>query len=317
MSEIHNSTKAQRREEERKKSQLQKAEDIAYTINHALSCMTTDTLIQPFTTAAAGAFFDKKLNIGCTAHDHGAHRHVHEVVNPSFGQRFSHFTKQVARKEFWLEAKHWFKGEVYGDVGAVIPTILIQRYAPNVMNDVRNLLEPALGWAFKMGAHDAAKQWAKKNFVSEDSEAFKQKQQQIYEHEVSHLPQAFMWNVFSFPIGMAGQYHELRQEVIKGVLAADKLDLWKIGKQKAIGALISNGLLIGGRALAPGAFIEWDRFNSQNIIIPTTKVIGSTIGIDSETVDKVAKKQEEMGGHHHFTERLAAEEKSTPALLQP
>lgn len=268
---------------EREKSRQERAEDIAYTLNHAISCMTTDTIIQPLINTAGSTFFDKEIHIGCmTPHGHETHTpHTHLVSNPTLAQRTSHFFTEVRGKRFWQEAGHWFQGEVYGDVGGVIPTILIQRFAPSFMQDIRNTLEPMLGWAFKWGAEGSAKQWGKRQFLDDSSAEVQNKQKEIYEHEMQHLPQAFVWNVFAFPVGMIGQ----RVEMFKHGMG-DKAGWGRIGKQKLIGAAISNGLLLGGRALWPSAFGGWDSFNSKNIIAPTTRVVGGLLGLDKEAIER-------------------------------
>lgn len=314
MSETKNKTVTQEREEERQKTQLQKAEDIAYTINHAISCGVTDLGIQPYIYAGVVNHFPswlqwlKNLMEG-HAHDHDHshhkdHRHngkIHHAPAPE---------SKVQPPGFWKNVVHYLQAEIYGDVGAIPLTIAVQRFAPGFMQDIRKFIEPIAGKAFREGAEKASIKWAERNGFFAGSDEQKAKANELYEYEMQHLPQAVMWNAFAWPTNIVLQRYVFKDPHHSHGLAA-------ITTAKTFGAIFSNGVLLGGRAVAPDLAHQWDKWNSEHIIAPATKIIGGVIGIDRETVDKVAKKQEESGGHRHFADRIQAEEKALTPLLQP
>lgn len=253
---------------ERAKTEQQRAEDVAYTINHAISCGITDMFIQPY----AGAWIQTKAEKGTLpswlrwvthifeSHDEHDHAHGHEHGHG-----------------FWHNTKHWAVGEALGDIGAVPLTILVQRQLPQMMHGIRSLLEPVMGGMFRAGADRSAQAWALKNGLASDVQATKAKADEIYEHEVSHLPQALMWNVFSFPINIASQR-----------MMGNKAGLGTLVAGKTFGALVSNTMLIGGRAVVPEAAHRWDRWSSKHLIIPTSRIVGGMVGIDGKVMEKAA-----------------------------
>ncbi|MFZ4125411.1 MAG: hypothetical protein ACOYJ2_05000 [Rickettsiales bacterium] len=306
MSDTKNKTAAQEREDERQKTQLQKAEDIAYTINHAISCGVTDLGIQPYIYAGVVNHFPSWLqwikNL-MEGHDHPHHHDDHHEPEQKPKTK-------IKPPGFWKNVGHYLQAEIYGDVGAIPLTIAVQRIFPEFMEDIRKWIEPIAGKTFREGAEKASIKWAQRNGFFEGSEQQKAKAHELYEYEMSHLPQAVMWNAFAWPTNIVLQRYVFKDPHHSHGLAA-------ITTAKTFGAIVSNGMLLTGRAVAPDLAHQWDQWNSKHIIAPVTKVIGSTIGIDHETVDKVAKKQEEMGGHRHFAERLQAEERATTPPLLP
>ena len=262
------------RERERGKSAEDKAGDVAYTINHALSCGTTDVVLQPVIAAAFG------VNVGC---GHPEHHHPQE---------------KLTLKSFAHEAGHYFKGEVVGDFIAVPMTIGVQRMFPDFMHGLRKLLEPLTGWAFRLGANHTAQQWGRKAGFADDSAEVKARADMIYEHEVEHLPQAAVWNMFAYPIGAFGQK-----------AMGHGRGYGEIFKSKLVGAAVSNGLLIGGRMVAPGAAQQWDKVLGDNVFMPVGRVVGKAFGVDESTMEKVQKKHADMG----WQERLEHEKETSPA----
>ena len=83
------------------KSSAQHAENIAYTINHALACTATD-FIDPWIGRMTQKYLRQRVSIGC-GHDHSA----------------DHGT-----------AWQGVVGELVGDFGAVPVTVAVQHYAP-------------------------------------------------------------------------------------------------------------------------------------------------------------------------------------------
>lgn len=261
---------------EKAKTDAQRAGDIAYTINHAVSCGTTDVVLQPVIAAAFG------INVGCNHPDH------------------HHPAQQLTLRSFAHEAGHYFKGEIFGDFVAVPLTIGIQRFFPNFMHGVRRLIEPLTGWAFRLGAEHAAKQWGKQHGLAADSPEVAARANAMYEHEVRHLPQAVVWNMFAYPIGAFGQKAMGHGRAYP-----------EIFKSKLVGAAVSNGLLIGGRMLAPGAAQRWDRFAGNTIVLPVSKVAGKAFGLDEKTI-------KEAHAHASWEDRIATQDASpTPNSPSP
>lgn len=246
------------REQEKAKDDEQKANDIAYTINHALSCGTTDVVLQPVIAATFG------INVGC---NHPGH---------------THGKQKLTWKSFAHEAAHYFKGEIIGDIAAVPLTIGVQRLFPDFMNGLRKILEPVFGWAFRLGANHTAKQWAKKQGIAPDTPEVKAHADMVYEHEISHLPQAAVWNMFAYPIGAFAQ-----KAMGHGVAYG------QIFKSKLVGAAVSNGILIGGRMIAPGAAQKWDEFTTDKLFLPVSKTVGRVFCVDQKAMEKAAKRQKE------------------------
>lgn len=256
----------QQKQAEKTKTEHDRAGDIAYTINHAISCGTTDVVLQPVIAAAFG------INVGC---NDPSHRHP--------GQKFS-------LRSFLHEAGHYLKGEIIGDLVAVPLTIGVQRLFPNFMHGVRRVVEPLVGWAFRLGASHSARRWGQAQGLAADAPEVQAQADAMYEHEVQHLPQAVVWNMFAYPIGAFGQKAMGHGSEYK-----------QIFKSKLVGAAVSNGILIGGRMLAPGAAQKWDRFAGDNFIAPVSKTVGKAFGVDEKTMQQTR-------AHASWEDRIATPE---------
>jgi hypothetical protein len=269
---------ASARELEKAKTSQRRAEDVAYTINHALSCGTTDVLLQPLIAAATG------LNVGCSdpshrehhGHDHHGHDH-HE--HKHHGHDHPPKKPKLTLKTFAHVAGHYLKGEIIGDVVAVPLTIGVQRLFPNFMNGLRNLLEPLVGWAFRGGANRTARNWAQNQGLAADAPEVKSYAEEVYQHEMSHLPQAVVWNMFAYPIGAVVQKK-----------TGHNSSYPEIFKSKAIGAVVSNGLLIGGRMMAPDLAQKWDAAMGERVLLPVGKKVGKLFGVDEKTMEHAANR---------------------------
>ncbi len=257
-------------DDERMKDSSARAGDVAYTINHALSCGTTDVFLQPIIAATFG------VNVGC---NHPGHHHPPE---------------KLTFKAFAHEAGHYFKGEVIGDLVAVPLTIGVQRVFPYFMHGLRGIIEPAVGWAFRMGANHAAKGWAKQQNIT-DTALIDARAQQLYEHEVSHLPQAVVWNMFAYPIGAFGQK-----------ALGHGRSYPEVFKSKLVGGLVSNGLLIGSRMIFPAAAQRWDATLGESIYLPVTKKIGTLFGVDETATEAALKHRRESERNVSWQERTTA-----------
>jgi len=271
---------------EAQKTSEERSEDIAYTINHALACTATD-FIDPFVGNWTQQWLGKRISIGCGHdhskdgdHGHGHHHHDHDHAH-------DHAPKS--------HLKHWWIGEVAGDFGAVPVTVAFQRYAPGFMDGLRQVMEPVMGPLFRYGAQRSARGWAREQGIDIDSDACREKENQIYAHEVRHLPQALIWTVSSVAINLATQR-----------ALGNKAPLWQLAAGKASGAAISAGLVVGGRALVPEAAHDWDRFTSRNIFLPATKAVGKVVGVNEEHVDNMARSHPH-DGTGHWTARIEGE----------
>lgn len=265
---------------EQHKSGHERAQDIAYTINHALACTTLDTLNTPVEVLSQ-KYLGRKISIsycpGCSIGEHGAGFH--------------------GAPEGWLKpAGRWLVGEWVGDWLGVIPTIAMQRYAPEVMEQIGRSLTYVMGPIFRYGANRSAANWAQEQGIAPEGETATLRANEIYQHEMKHLPQAAVWTVASTALCLGalrlmGDTHSL------GVNAASKL----------IGASVSIVGVLGTRALAPDTARSWDSWTSTNLYLPATKVIGRTIGIEPKDVDRMADKSREFKDGQRWKKLVEAE----------
>jgi hypothetical protein len=265
------------KERESQKTADERSEDVAYTINHSLACLTSDFVTNPIVGGLTQKWLGKRYQIGGCGHDHsGDHDHDHHD-HEHHDHEYHHHSHGIFG--------HTVIGEIAGDFAAVPLTIAFQRYAPGFMNLIRNITEPVLGWMFKNGANRSAKAWAKDNQVDIQSDAFKEKAAQIYEHEVQHLPQAVMWTASSMVINILTQK-----------LSGNKNPVWQIAAGTASGVAVTAGLVVGARAVAPETAHKWDRFTSQKLFLPATKAVGKVFGVKEEAVNRMIEKEKSLEG---------------------
>jgi hypothetical protein len=307
---------------EASKTKEQHAEDIAYTINHSLYCTLTDFLNPPINTATDGWL--RWLIPGC-GHDHGdggAHGHDGHVHGPQcdHGHREDgahghsghvlvpqhdhghHYAPQNGTK--WERVKQSFKqsfskerllqyakGEFIGDFGAVPLTIGVQRLFPDLMAAVRKLTEPVMQPIFNYGIEHSSQRWAQRNNIDTDSEQYQQHVKAVYEHEMSHFPQAVVWTAFSLGLNTAYQMHADKSTKIPFV---NKLAL----KSTSVlsGVLVTAGMVVAARAAAPHKVREFDQWTSRNAILPATKAVGKLFGVEAEDVDRMVERQKNLEG---------------------
>ncbi len=274
------------RAHEKEKNANQRAEDVAYTINHALSCGTTDVVLQPLIAAAFG------VNVGCGdsshdhKHDHSHEHHEHEICGykrytcRAIAEPHHHPKPKLTLSTFAHEAGHYLKGEIVGDFAAVPLTIAVQRLFPDFMNGIRKITDPLFGWAFRSGANRTARHWGQQQGLTADAPEVKAHAEEIYQHEVSHLPQAVVWNMFAYPLGAVAQK-----------MGGHGRSYPEIFKSKLVGAIVSNGILIGGRMVAPAAAQKWDAVTSEKVFLPASKTIGKVFGVDEKAMERAAEKQ--------------------------
>lgn len=268
-------------EQEAAKTRQQKAEDVIYTLNHALTCLgITDTIVQPAVAALSLRLLGKRIDL-CghlpqthEHHDHAHHDHAHH----------DHGHGILGAFRSWHTFKEFMIGELAGDVGAVVPTLALQRFAPGFMHGIRRAMEPLVGSWFRSSAERGARHWAQKHGLAETSPEVEARAQELYEYEVSHLPQMAAWTVSS--IGINYGVMKFRNP---GMKLTDFLAV------KSLGSLVTAGLVLGARAASPTLAHGWDETVSRNLIVPATKILGTPFGVQAEHVDAVIARREGTG----------------------
>lgn len=281
-------------EYERQKTKQQQAEDIAYTINHSLYCTLTDFLNPPINAATDG--YLRWLIPGCGHdhskdgghhHEHGpgcTHHHHHDPNKPKW-ERVKEASKNAFSKERFIQ---YAKGEFIGDFGAVPLTIGVQRSFPNFMHGLRKLCEPVMRPLFAWGVERDSKSWAKAHDVPTDSDVYKNHVKQVYEYEMNHLPQAVVWTGFSLGLNTAYQVY-----ADKSPMAFDRKLLLKSSSVLS-GILVTAGVVVAARAMAPVRMHGVDEWMGENTILPATKAVGKLFGVKEEDVERMAQKDQEI-----------------------
>jgi hypothetical protein len=268
-------------------------EDLAYTTLHAISCLTNDIALGPGVAAVAQTLFDKKINISCNDpshhhdhghghdhdHDHHHHDHGHHAHPTTLGQRLGAARKNFTWKGFGgafaHNFKHWIGAEAVSDLGAVPLVVATQRLAPGFMNTLSRTVEPLARPFFRRGAERSARIYAQETQASPEVE--RQYADRLMAHEMGHLGQVVMWNVYKVGLSVA--------MLMK--TTGDK-DWEKFFKLNLISGLVSNGILLGTRAVAPGKMQAADAWNDEHIVQPVARLFG----LRPETTIKGAPQRE-------------------------
>ena len=321
---------------EKQKTRAQRAEDIAYTINHSIYCTLTDFINPPINAATDNWL--RWLVPGC-GHDHnGDHKakvavthvhgpackhdyvHVHgpecevrkampkkepvhsgacsHVVHAPVGATRWETVKLATRQAFSRERfVQYVKGEFIGDFGAVPITIGMQRLFPGVMDGLRKLSEPLMGPIFKRGIERDSKKWAVKNKVDTESVAYKQHVAEVYEHEMQHFPQAIVWTGASLGLNVGYQMVADNSEIPFMKKAGLKTT------SVLSGVLVTAGMVVAARTMAPHRVRTFDKWTSGQFIMPSTKMVGKLFGLDEKTVKTMAEKQTELE-HESWAQRV-------------
>lgn len=237
------------------------AESTAYTVNHGVACVTTDLIGASW----LGMWLaDKKMNVGC------------------------------GHKLGW-----WMLGEFTGDILAVLPAVATQRYAPAVMDGLQTVLEPAFGWFYKEGAMRSARKWIENTGIAKDSPEYKaaytQRVDELYKHEVEHLPHAALWTAYA--TGITGGLMQLFPETHADSCIDHNHRHKSFGqnlKVALIGKMISGAILLTARGVAPESARRWDRWASDTIYYPVTKGVSNLFGVDEAAVNRVKEKHDAL-----------------------
>lgn len=259
------------------KTTMQHAENLAYTINHALACTATD-FIDPFVSTQMQKYLNQKVSIGCgnPDHDHGHGENWQGIV-----------------------------GELAGDFGAVPLTVALQHYTPWLMDGIRYIAEPVMGDLFRRGAKSAATHQAKVatlNGTPFSPEEYRQRARELYRYEIQHLPQGLVWTASAVVGNVMIQKHILKNPSPINDIYAGKIS----------GAIVSSSLLFGTRSLATEKAKQWDEWATKHAFLPATKTVGKWFGIKEKDVNELMEKQKRLNDPTHWRERTKSSEESAP-----
>lgn len=261
-----------------------------YMWNHTLACTYYD-IPGPLIAAAFSTGLDKargKTPDGPwwkkadSHHDHG-HGHAHNSHSLS--------------ASFWGSTTHWIKGEMAGDFGAIVPALVIQHYAPEVLGALRKLLEPLLGPVFRRSANRAATQQATAFGLTADAEVIRVRADALYEHEMAHLPLAFVWTPLSAAINIGVQKCILRSPHSWGNLITSK----------AATSCLSTGTVFAVRSLAPTQVQKFEASMNEKMITPAVQTVGNMLGMDKEKIRQALDNNETA---KEWAERIRKEKKN-------
>ena len=150
-----------------------------------------------------------------------------------------------------------YVSEFIDDFGAVPLTIAAQTLFPSVMYSLQKIVEPAFKGIFLNGAKRDAKDWAKNNGYTIDSEEYKEKVEKVYKYEIIHIPQAIVWTISAIGLNVFLQKSLGNKAPIHHILAG------KIG-----GSLLTAIIVLSGRSIFPRKAKKIDSFTSEKILLP-------------------------------------------------
>lgn len=275
-------------EKPEKTKQEKFAEDLVYTLNHAIVCGATD-LLDPL----IGAYTDQKYSVSL----HHWFEHRFEKWFGIHLEHHHHPKLKPGQPGFWKEygktIAEWGVGEAVGDIGAVPITVGMQYVAPGFMRGIQTVSEPVLGPAFRWSANMHARNWGRQNGIALNSDEVKEYADEVYEHEVTHLPHAFVWTGTAAIGNVATQKILFPKKYIPSLVVG-----------KAAGSFATLVTVLGFRTLAPGQAQKLDKWNTENIAEPATRKISRWLGIDEEVVERVLEEEREhLDGHQLIKHR--------------
>lgn len=253
---------------------------LLYTFNHTIACTVYD-IPGPFITAGIATLFERlkgKRQEGWLEkkrkHQERMHGHPHDGHHHTHDHHADNEKPQGFLKEFFQSVKHWTASEMIGDFGAIIPTVAVQHFAPGFMTTLRKGIEPVFGAYFMKSAERAAKQQTNAFGLNADPKKIEARAQAIYEHEMSHMPLAFLWTFFSSAFNLTFQ---------KKVLKVD--DSWgRLTAYKAGASVLSTGTVFAIRSLAPTKVHKFENAVNNNIVSPIVLGVGKTMGVDENKI---------------------------------
>ncbi len=274
-------------------------ENTVYTLNHALVCLSMDLFVAPWVGNFTQRYFDKRINIW-HAHDHDDHDHGHghghdHGHDHHHGDHHHHdgdhhhgdSHHDHHHGNFW----HWLIGEGAGDLGAVPLTVAMDYAAPGLMRGIQTVSEPVLGPAFRWSSERHANKWAYEHGFESQSPEAKARAKELYDFEVEHLPQAFMWTASSSVMNLAVQRLAGNTGYWRSMIAGKlNASLWPLITTLTI------------RSLAPNTAQRIDAFNTNYIAEPVTKRLSKLVGVDYESVKQAMDEEHEHEDGYYILE---------------
>ncbi len=279
-----------------KSDKQQFAEDLVYTINHAIVCGATDVL-DPFIGNWTQQYLGRRFvlnplhDIGHRLeHQHGHHHghdhhhhHGHDHHDHHDHHHDHHCDHHHGDPSVKGNLMHWVIGEAVGDISAVPFTLGLQYYAPGFMKGIQTVTEPVLGPVFRWSANRYGRRWAREQGFDEDSPEAKARADQIYHHEVEHLPHAFMWTGSAAGLNIATQR-----------LVGNRPPIMHQAAGKAAGSVGTLITVLALRSFFPRSVQELDEKNAKYIAEPLTRWVSRQLGIDDETIEKVLQEERDF-----------------------
>ena len=280
---------------EQQKTELARAQDIAYTINHAIVCTAADFLSIPINTATQRMFGASPVGCNNPHHNHASDKR-------SWKNLFGHVTA----------------AELLADFIAVPITVTVQRLLPGLMHGISKTVEPLFGDLFRAGAGASSKLWARKHGLDPNGPEALEKARTTYNHEAEHLGQAVMWTATAFGLNVGIQYGtETWKPPIGG-----RTKLSTLISAKGIGSTISSAALIGLRGFGPSVAENWDDWTSKHVFIPATRKVSHWFGVSNEALDRFEKKETDEDKHWDNViakakaKKASAEESPAPVVSE-
>ena len=212
----------------------------------------------------------------------GLKPHIHPSPAPKLTPDSS-FGKAIGKAGH--TSVQWLGAEAIGDLGAVPFTIFVQRHAPGFMHHVRTGMEWVFGKGFHKTTTHSAELWGKKQGLAPDSQQVKDRQHELYEYEISHLPQMAVWTVSSIALNF-GAMHALHA---MNPRRFEHMSLKQFGLVKGLGATMTMGVVLGLRGVTPGGAHWWDKTMGKHVVMPLAKLVG----IRGEDVEHFQKTRED------------------------
>jgi hypothetical protein len=281
------------------------SEDWAYTINHTIVCFTTDAMQIPLAAGSA-------MIAGTNTFTRGAKKVLGKAAE-WIGCGDVHFNpKEPFWPQYRKELKHWFKGEIIGDLGAVPITVGLQYFAPGLMQGINRTLEPVVGPWFKRGAEKSTKKWAAEHGIAEGSAEYRQHADEIYRHEVDHLAQAVVWTATSVPINYVVQKfdrheHDHPHPHVHPEKAESFIGRFAFGKVLAAG--ITLGAVMNLRRNYPETIRAWDGLTEKYLFSPVTTTVNGLFGVKPAPKENAA----EAAPSTHISQPQLTQRVSEPA----
>lgn len=220
---------------------------------------------------------------------------VTDFIDPYIGNAIQ---KHLGNKS---QLPNAYAAEFIGDFGAVPVTIAAQRMFPSVMHWIKQASEPLFKGVFLSGAKREAKEWAKRHGHAVNSKEYEQKVWKIYNYEMDHLPQAFVWTVSAVGLNVAAQK-----------ALGNKAPVHHITAGKVGGSLLTAAITLGGRSLFPRHAEKFDKWTSEKILLPLEDKVYDTFGIKHNDDDYYLHKNKHKSD---WSERVKADKDSKSSAV--